>query len=156
MSGALIFHLEDPFRLIEFAPSARNKLWRYRQTSANASEAGGVLLGARRGPHFQITAATSPQRRDKRSRYGFIRVARAHLPLALRHWRKTCRKEGYVGEWHSHPEKRPLPSFVDRTGWYLLVKQARRPLVQVILGTGSISVWYCDLAGGIHQGSQLP
>jgi integrative and conjugative element protein (TIGR02256 family) len=156
MSGALIFQLKDPFCLVEFAPLVRRKLWRYRQTNANASEAGGVLLGARRGPHFEITAATSPQRSDKRSRYGFVRVARAHLPLALRHWKQTVRKEGYVGEWHTHPEKLPTPSFVDRSGWYLLVKAARQPLIQVILGTQSMSVWYCDLAGSIHQASQLP
>lgn len=38
----------------------------FKQTRSDHLEAGGILLGLRRGPHLEVVAATRPMKGDKR------------------------------------------------------------------------------------------
>jgi hypothetical protein len=55
--------------------------------------------------------------------------------------RGTC---VYLGDWHSHPEPVPHPSYVDEADWRRIVRTAKygQPfLFFVIVGTDEIGVW---------------
>jgi len=154
MPQPVVFHIRSPFCLIEIANDAAAKIWSHRQISQTAPEAGGVLLGARRGPHLEIVEVTTPQNADSRTRSSFTRTERAHRRLARRRWENSARRHGYLGEWHTHPESSPTPSLTDRLGWRALSKQIHHPLVHLILGVVEARLWYCD-ENGIHQEAKL-
>ena len=106
----------------------------HRQIAAEDDEAGGILLGARRGRHIDITFATTPKYGDKRTRIGFHRLSPFHQSFAIRSWRRLGRKLDYVGEWHTHPEPDPSPSPIDRAEWVKLMRSRNSELVFMILG----------------------
>lgn len=108
---------------------------RHRQIAGEASEAGGILLGYRRGNHIQVTQATSPQPGDKRSRFSFDRIDRAHALFAGRRWKHSNGRCDYLGEWHTHPEQVPTPSGIDNREWRKLYQSSARPLIFWIEGT---------------------
>ncbi len=112
---------------------------------STATEAGGVLLGARRGPHLEITDLTTPYPRDVRKRTYFDRRDSRHNAYAYKRWLGNNRKVGYLGEWHTHPERTPSPSTLDIGEWRQLVKPHGPDLVFLIVGTDDI---WLGLGGG--------
>lgn len=146
-----MFRVSRPLCIIELKGDVLHSMLAHRQTERNASEGGGVLLGLRRGPHFQVTAITTPKSEDYRSRAEFRRVALPHQPEARRIWRNSGKLYGYLGEWHTHPEPEPRPSFIDRAGWRMRYLEKRQSLVHIIVGTEEVRAWYCDANGLIHE-----
>jgi integrative and conjugative element protein (TIGR02256 family) len=124
--------------LIIVTSAVLRQINRHRQITAEDHEAGGILLGARRGRHIDITFATTPKRGDRGSRAGFHRLSPFHQSFAIRAWRRLCRKLDYVGEWHTHPERNPSPSRIDRAEWAKLMRSRRSELVFMILGISGV------------------
>lgn len=151
----VVYQTTGPFSLIEIELGAWKTLGLYRQRTHNATEGGGVILGARRGPHYQVLAVTEPQKSDKRGLYFFVRNGRAHLRLARQAWLESGRANGYLGEWHSHAEAWPTPSRTDAAGWRKLAKRLGEPLVHVIVGTQDIAVWLCEPCGVLTPARRL-
>ncbi|QBR02500.1 Mov34/MPN/PAD-1 family protein [Paraburkholderia pallida] len=112
----------------------------FRQTSTTAPEAGGVLLGFRRGPHLHVTAATTPQPCDRQSRYSFARSEKLHQRLAHEHWHRFDHTGDYLGEWHTHPETKPAPSGIDISEWRRICVERPAHMLFLILGNSS-SLW---------------
>ncbi|HFT8610229.1 TPA: Mov34/MPN/PAD-1 family protein [Pseudomonas aeruginosa] len=106
----------------------------YRQSHPEDCEAGGILMGKRRGEHFEITFATTPQAKDTRSRCRFTRHPDGHQEIAESRFRSTNGEENYLGEWHTHPENHPTPSTIDTRDWRRLSKIHRIPLLVIIGG----------------------
>src|SRR5687768_16273206 len=115
MLGALPFGPNWAKLLIE-APLLE-RLVAFRQVTSTAPEAGGILMGYRRGPHTHVTEATVPSRSDIRRRSSFFRHTGPHQRVALRRWKETNQTLDYVGEWHTHPEDDPGPSGIDLNHW---------------------------------------
>ncbi len=151
MPPYIVFQVRSPFCLIKIGNDALAQMLHYRQGRKAAPEAGGVLLGTRRGPHFEIVEVTVPQAVDLRTRFSFVRTGNVHRRLAMREWKKSGKRHGYLGEWHTHAEGTPAPSFVDRLGWQAMFSQVRQPLIHVIVGTVKIRLWYYDLQGVCHE-----
>lgn len=120
--------------------SVLRRMDRYRQTAGHHHEAGGILMGLRRGRHLEVTTATTPKQDDKRTRIAFERVSAFHQRFAVRAWQRFSRTLDYVGEWHTHPEHRPRPSMVDVDEWKKLVRSSKRELVFVIVGISGLWV----------------
>lgn len=80
-------------------------------------EAGGILLGAYRGPHLDVTAATVPMPRDRRTPILFDRRDPGHAQAATSAWRESGGTTTYVGEWHSHISGDAQPSSIDLATW---------------------------------------
>jgi integrative and conjugative element protein (TIGR02256 family) len=156
VSEAIVFQVRLPLTLIEVSPGAKDELEGYRQINDAGHEAGGVLLGTRRGPHFEIVEITGPQPQDLRGRFSFLRRAGPHRGIARQRWKASGKLLGYVGEWHTHPESIPNPSAVDRRGWNELFEEHLQPLVHVIVGIETIRCWYCDERGVLHAATMLP
>lgn len=109
----------------------------FRQFARTSPEAGGILMGYRRGPHIHIAEATTPTIHDARSRFSFHRQADHHQRTALARWRESGETMDYVGEWHTHPENHPTPSCIDNVHWREISQASPRPMVYVILGRSS-------------------
>lgn len=126
----------------------------YRQLASFEPEAGGILMGYRRGDHVHITEARFPSKDDVRSRFRFFRHANHHQSIALQRWEDTDRTLDYVGEWYTHPEDAPVPSHIDLKDWREIAVGRRCPMVFVIVGQRSnwIGVGHFDQ---IHQVSPL-
>lgn len=120
--------------------SVVRRIKQYRQLAGHHREAGGILLGHRRGRHIEVTLATTPKRDDKRARMAFERLSLFHQSFAIRAWRRFGRTLDYVGEWHTHPEHRPRPSTIDRTEWEKLLRASNRELLFMIVGISEMWV----------------
>jgi integrative and conjugative element protein (TIGR02256 family) len=136
--------LRSGLRLVEVADEVVGTIEGYSRAEEAKREAGGILIGAYRGPHVEIVACTTPMPKDRRLWNLFDRNDPGHRAQAMRHWRESGRTLTFVGEWHTHPEQVPTPSFIDRITW----KRAGRrhnagPLVFMIRG---LSGWWWGLA----------
>jgi hypothetical protein len=82
----------------------------HRQTGLRKREAGGQLFAKLDVGMLKIEVATGPYRSDHRSRFSY----RSDPGLAQREIIKK-KKSGlyYCGDWHTHPEDRPLASRED-------------------------------------------
>ncbi|WP_370661252.1 Mov34/MPN/PAD-1 family protein [Massilia oculi] len=113
----LTFAVTAEQRLI-ITEEAVAQMLKFAQHSWYQTEAGGVLLGRHllESEHVVIDEVTTPQRQDKRSRFGFFRST-SHHQLAQRKWELSKETLAYLGLWHTHPEDDPSPSGVDRHDW---------------------------------------
>jgi integrative and conjugative element protein (TIGR02256 family) len=132
--------LRSGIRLVEVADDVVDTIQGFSRSPEISREAGGILLGSYRGPHVQIERCTTPLPADRRFWNLFDRKDLGHGDEALRRWRDSGRTMTFVGEWHTHPEPVPSPSFLDRTTWRRIAKRHKfGPIVFVIRG---ISGWW--------------
>lgn len=126
--------------LLLIEPHLLERLAAFRQMATSAPEAGGILMGYRRGHHTHVAEATVPTSRDVQRRFGFFRHATHHQRFALRRWKESGETLDYVGEWHTHPEDEPSPSGVDLRHWREITGASSRPMVFLIVGR--LTNWY--------------
>jgi len=110
------------------------------QNQSFKPESGGILLGSYRGPHIEITDITEPSRLDRQSRCGFIRKSPHHVKADKDAWKASKGTAGYIGEWHTHPEAIPTPSYTDKYEWKITLPM--QPLILMIIGTDGLWVGY--------------
>ena len=103
--------------LVVIEKSVINTLSRHAQIRRDAAEAGGILIGSYRGPHVEVSECTVPMPGDPRLRHMFDRKDPGHNRAASAAWRRSQYTQTYVGEWHTHPEDHPSPSWLDRRTW---------------------------------------
>ena len=124
---------EDAWVLVE--PAVFDRVNPFRQRESAASEAGGILLGYRRGAHLYVVVATAPGHEDHGTRVSFRRSANGDREQALSGWYRSDHALDYLGEWHTHPEQTPNPSGTDHRAWReLLAAHPGRPLIFMIMG----------------------
>lgn len=129
--------LTSPKALVLIEPDLMAKFETFRQLTQRAPEAGGILLGYRRGEHLHVTEATFPHAEDRQGRYSFHRHARHHQRRALTRWAATNHTMDYLGEWHTHPEEIPSPSTVDVRNWREITAGRGVPMLFLICGMSS-------------------
>lgn len=138
------FTVTEEQRLIITAAAVK-RLRAYAQHNPRQAEAGGALLGRLLlgSDDIVIDDITVPQRSDRRTRTSFFR-SRRHEEIALDKWRASQGTLAYLGLWHTHPERDPVPSFIDRRDWDKAVARdafAGERLFFIIVGTERIRVW---------------
>jgi integrative and conjugative element protein (TIGR02256 family) len=121
--------------------SVRERLERATRECAHAAEMGGILLGAYRGPHLEITALTDPATGDERQLYSFIRADPAHQVSATQAWMASGNTHTYVGEWHTHPWGAVCPSSTDTRSWRREVKRNQRAMAFALAVPGDWGVF---------------
>lgn len=108
----------------------------YRQMHYANTEAGGVLIGERRGQHIVITDISEPGSGDIRKRCRFERKGDHHQQKVNKLFEQSDGCLVYLGEWHTHPEDSPHPSHTDMKSW-LAGLIATDPMVLLIVGRES-------------------
>ena len=128
---------------------------RFRQHARADLEAGGFLLGRMIAGSLDVVAdaVTEPGPRDERERFGFhLNDLAHHQALINAEWDRSGGTCCLLGDWHTHAEPDPTPSFVDLAGWRKrLAGDASDEfprLLFVIVGTRSIRAWQGDRATG--------
>lgn len=120
-------------------------MYQFIQNEHEKPEAGGILLGRSilDTNDIVIDQITTPMLGDFQSRFHFARSQRRHQCVIDQAWRTSNGTCTYLGEWHSHPEFVPSPSFVDRCDWQrkLLVDKFSSYLFFVIVGINEVRVW---------------
>ena len=132
--------------LLKLSGKAVAEMNRYVQNEQDAQEAGGVLLGRHilGGQDIVADLVTVPRIEDRRSRYRFSRAREQHQAVIDSVWQKSEKTCTYLGEWHTHPERSPVPSGVDRRDWRRRLREDQfygAGLFFVIVGTEEIAVW---------------
>ena len=101
----------------------------------SSAESGGVIIGQRRSQHFLIQQITLPKIDDIRHRLSIQRSANGHIQEIEMAMNVSEGKLCYLGEWHTHPQKQPIPSETDITTWENIYREIKLPIVCIIVGT---------------------
>jgi integrative and conjugative element protein (TIGR02256 family) len=99
-------------QVLAFRTEVLDHFSRHRQRSWFDREAGGQLFARIDGARILVLEATGPRRSDRRSRYSYAPNRRAEQAEILDRHAKGLH---FVGDWHTHPERRPQPSHPDCT-----------------------------------------
>jgi integrative and conjugative element protein (TIGR02256 family) len=127
-------------------PEALEKMISFRQSNMNDTEAGGILIGRilLENEHYIIDDVTIPMLNDNRKRTRFSRKSEGHqeyFDSIFQREQGTCY---YLGEWHTHPERIPNPSYIDKKDWkrILGIGFESDNLFFIIIGIDKIKVWW--------------
>jgi integrative and conjugative element protein (TIGR02256 family) len=121
------------------------KLFDQKKTECHGSpEAGGILIGAYRGPHLELSGFTLPGPKDVRQLTRFIKQDPLHQRAATAAWRVSGRKDTNIGEWHTHPSGDPIPSSIDRRSWCEIVQQGKRTMIFSIIAPNGWQLFWCQ------------
>lgn len=108
-----------------------------RQAGPSDHERFGVLIGSKSvdEEHYWIEHVTQPLPRDKSTRTSFIMQDPGHQRMLDKFFKKSGRKKIYMGTWHTHPQRVPIPSSIDRNDWCSCIKRNMdRKLFFLIIG----------------------
>ena len=126
---------------IEIEDNVLNVLRKYEQT-IGMYEAGGILLGGYipQENKYIITAATEPSIHDKRGLLFFVRNRKKSQTIINECWHQSGGLINYLGEWHTHACKWPVPSFPDRQLLRMIAKDKSNVwqlFFMIIVGQGN-------------------
>lgn len=116
-----------------------SKINKYRQVDG-MNEFGGILLGRIRSDfnEYEIVDISEPCDKDKSSKYGFIRNKENAQKIVDKAFKSSNGIIQYMGEWHTHPEVNPKPSYIDKKLLNECFKNKNIPkkIFMLILGDG--------------------
>jgi len=125
--------------------------WRNRQFRWWHREAGGSLFARIEQQLITIEAVTGPRPTDQRTRYSYSPDRLAEQREIEAFYKHDLH---YVGDWHTHPEKIPVPSGTDERTMASRVLESKHQLrgfVFAIVGNGPLPD---GLTVVVHDGTQ--
>ena len=150
----LVYRVTPRQRLI-IVEHALKQMQAFAQRRFWDSEAGGVLLGRHLLDSHDVVVdeVSMPQSSDRRSRFAFFRSSK-HEQVARQRWRQENSTSAYLGLWHTHPERDPMPSGVDRRDWAQAVSgdtyEGDR-LFFPIVGEDCVRIWTLSRRGAFRE-----
>lgn len=116
------------------------------KTIENQKEYCGVLLGREitNTSNIVIDKITQPSDADIQKKYYFFRDKKYHQKIIEEEWNKSNGTCNYLGEWHTHLQEVPIPSFTDIKEWKKALRKFKfdgNELFFIIIGIKEISVW---------------
>lgn len=136
---------------VEITQEALDALTSYRQMEGN--ERPGVLVGVYLGNNrYRITTVSPPMPKGKSSGTGCERDADKANAFIQEQYEQSGHTRIYLGEWHTHPEDNPSPSYVDHNSILQIAFLPDNPLPFVILCiVGRVSnYWGCLINKQLH------
>ena len=101
-------------KYLKISDNVKEKFEKYRQ-SLPAKEVGGILLGkVIKNEYIIIETITEPTIYDRSNFFGFIRNKKQAQKNINKYWELSDGEIIYLGEWHTHNENIPTPSFEDK------------------------------------------
>lgn len=108
-------------------------------------ETGGIIVGEIKSIDdvIVITDVSSPYKNDKRGRCHFNRKSDGHQEFMDKLWEESGLKKMYFGEWHTHNQTEPIPSFIDISNWKKIERRntVAPEMFFIIVGTRRIKIW---------------
>lgn len=108
-------------------------------------ESGGIIIGILNPAEKQIIATdlTEPQAKDKCTAVTYKRSEYGHQEIMDKLWEESQYIKTYLGEWHTHNQRIPQPSLIDRRNWMKISKRKQNSewIFFLIVGTEQIGVW---------------
>lgn len=121
----------------------------FQKRHSFTKESGGIIIGYYDSliKKIRITDITFPQIRDQQGRFRFVRFSEGHQKMMDELWKASGYKKSYLGEWHSHNQKDPIPSWVDINNWKKITKRNNNyeTSIFIIVGTENIGVWCSNI-----------
>lgn len=132
--------------------SALDHFERHRQRRFYQREAGGQLFAHFVGANAILEVATGPRNADWRARFSYL----AHRP-SEQFEIAAFFNQGlhYIGDWHTHPEDRPLPSCRDVQTIVDIAHKSNHVLKGLVLLIVGRSAFPEGLFAGLTQASGL-
>lgn len=124
--------------LLVIMPTPLKKMLAYRQLGWFSTEAAGVLIGERRGPHLVVHEISEPGPGDIRRRCFVDRRGAHHQTVVDEAFISSSGILQYLGEWHTHPEDSPSPSSMDLDTWQRHLISGHEKMVLLIVGRKEI------------------
>lgn len=120
----------------------------FQSTNSFLVEYGGIIVGYYDAAEniYVITDITWPQKEDIQAKFRFVRKDPIHQSIMDELWEKSGSIKSYLGEWHSHREKHPTPSWIDKSGWKKKAKEQKNYDICffIIVGMEEIRCWYSN------------
>ena len=113
------FILEDKLKLV-IEDEVLSGIYKFNPINYK-NENGGILLGKfnKKNNTYIITNLSTTNSKDRKGKYFFIRNKKEAQAIINRFWKESKGEINYLGEWHTHNEEYPNPSFIDKQ----LIKQ---------------------------------
>lgn len=132
----------DKGRNIEIPGKVLTKMRQYRQLK-DENEAGGVVVGKRLyNGGIVVVDITVPSGDDYRKRCRFSKKSKNHQMFLDKFFEESKGYVSMVGEWHSHPEKNPRASHIDKDSWKKIMRDNDDSLFFIIIGMETDSFYY--------------
>ena len=108
-------------------------------------EIGGMLAGYYDAEikGMRLTDMSFPQPGDQKSRFRYSRKSDGHQELMDHLWEESGYTKAYLGEWHTHDEKIPVPSMIDCDTWKRISKRNNNfdECYFMIIGRAEYIIW---------------
>ena len=121
------------------------KLTNYMKNYHFKIESGGIIIGILNPDEKQIIATdlTEPQAKDKCTAVTYKRSEYGHQERMDKLWEESQYVKTYIGEWHTHNQRIPQPSFTDRRNWIQISKRKHNSdwIFFLIVGTEQLGDW---------------
>lgn len=145
---AIVYPITDSEQRLVFTRAVLDHFKKHRQITSRKFEAGGQLFARFVLTDIIIVEATGPRRLDRRTRFSY----RPHRPSEQREIDNRHKKGlSYIGDWHTHPERIPHPSNIDRSSMQDIFSKSVHKLnvfVLAVVGTSDVpdglSVLICN------------
>ncbi|WP_338555595.1 Mov34/MPN/PAD-1 family protein [Paenibacillus sp. KS-LC4] len=128
---------------VQITQSVLDIFLRYRQIFDWQHESGGILLGRVYLDKIIVERTSVPSKADKSGRHFFYRNVQRAQRIVKQTWEDSDGELIYLGEWHTHPEVKPIPSQTDKkliANMLLDTKMEIEFLLLVIVGTSNYYV----------------
>ena len=119
-----------------------------------SNENGGVLMGKKAAgkEEYFIEMITVPTEKDRSGQSFFVRNKEAAQKIINEKWRSSEGQTNYVGEWHTHCCRSPIPSRTDHKLMKQIAKDGSSPFkhfFMIILGQdGDVHISAVDSSKG--------
>ncbi len=127
------------------------KILSIQTTYSFKKEIGGILVGIYdaefRG--MRITDISYPFAGDQQLRFHFFRKRDGHQELMDQLWEKSNHTKAYLGEWHTHDQRIPVPSRTDHDTWKRISKSNNNfdECYFMIIGRTEFIIWAVSGSG---------
>ena len=136
---------------IQISETVLSVLEKFKQ-NRKQNESGGIILGSVfENDYIKITKLSLPNSFDKSTRHSFERNKQIAQIVVDFEFHNSCGKTIYLGEWHTHPENNPTPSFIDRSMFKQQFKENKINETFLIFFIQGIETLYI----GIYDGENM-
>ncbi|WP_161511946.1 Mov34/MPN/PAD-1 family protein [Acinetobacter pittii] len=110
-------------------------------------ESCGIIIGEIREKSLTVIDISTPAHDDIRTRVSFHRKSSHHQLYLNKIHEISDGQLQYIGEWHTHPEPTPTPSFADYQGWNKLIHNPEfnlfPKLIWIAGNNNATADWFC-------------